>query len=132
VTTSAGGYPSEARVWTALEEIKDPEIPAVSVVELKVVRQVELSGSHARVTITPTFAGCPALEVMREAIHGALLEIGFETAEVVLKFDPPWTTDDLEPDTLARLREFGLSPPRRHGGNVRLMLDQPAACPYCG
>ena len=104
----------------------------VSVVELNVARQVEVHGGHVRVTFTPTFAGCPALSAIRDEIQRTLLDLGFETVEVVLKLDPPWTTDDLSQETLDRLRDFGLSPPPRHGGNVRLVLDQPAACPYCG
>jgi ring-1,2-phenylacetyl-CoA epoxidase subunit PaaD len=124
--------PSEVEIWAALEAVKDPEIPVVSVVDLKVARRVEVDGLHVCVTITPTFAGCPALDAMRQDIRRTLLGLGFETAEVALQLDPPWTTDDLTPETLARLREFGLSPPRKHGGNVRLVLDHPAACPYCG
>jgi len=126
------GLPTIPQIWEALEGVKDPEIPVVSVVELKVARQVEVDGSHIRVTITPTFAGCPALSAMRDEIRSTLLGLGFETAEVSLKLDPPWTTDDLSQETLARLRQFGLSPPPKHGGNVRLVHDQPAACPYCG
>jgi ring-1,2-phenylacetyl-CoA epoxidase subunit PaaD len=124
--------PSEADVWAALNDVKDPEIPVVSVVELKVARRVEVEGLHVRVTMTPTFAGCPALAAMREAMRARLLDLGFETAEVVVELDPPWTTDDLPKETLLRLRDFGLSPPPRHGGNVRLVLEEPAACPYCG
>jgi ring-1,2-phenylacetyl-CoA epoxidase subunit PaaD len=126
------GLPELPEIWAALEGVKDPEIPVVSVVELNVARQVEVEGGHVRVTITPTFAGCPALSAMRDEIRRTMLGLGFETAEVVLKLDPPWTTDDMSVETLSHLREFGLSPPRRHGGNVRLVLDQPAACPYCG
>jgi ring-1,2-phenylacetyl-CoA epoxidase subunit PaaD len=132
VRHEATGLPTIPQIWEALEGVKDPEIPVVSVVELNVARQVEVEGSHVRVTITPTFAGCPALSAMRDEIRRTLLDLGFETAEVSLKFDPPWTTDDLSQETLARLRQFGLSPPAKHGGNVRLVLEQPAACPYCG
>jgi ring-1,2-phenylacetyl-CoA epoxidase subunit PaaD len=132
VTEGVVGLPSEADVWKALEGVMDPEIPVVSVVDLRVARKVEVDGRHARVTITPTFAGCPALSAMRELIHSTLIDLGFETADVAVRFDPPWTTDDLPPETLERLRDFGLSPPPKHGGNVRLVLDQPAACPYCG
>lgn len=132
VKAEATGLPTIPQIWEALEGVKDPEIPAVSVVELKVARQVEVVGSHVRVTITPTFAGCPALSAMRDEIKRTLLGLGFESAEVSLRLDPPWTTDDLSQETLARLRQFGLSPPPKHGGNVRLVLEQPAACPYCG
>ena len=132
VTETERRLPPPSEIWQALEGVKDPEIPVVSVVELNVARQVDVDGSHVRVTITPTFAGCPALSAMRDEIRKAVLGLGFETVDVDLRFDPPWTTDDLSPETLVRLRDFGLSPPPRHGGNVRLVLDQPAACPYCG
>lgn len=132
VASEADELPGLPEIWAALEGVKDPEIPVVSVVELKVARQVEVDGSHVQVSITPTFAGCPALAAMRDEICRTMLDLGFESAEVILKLDPPWTTDDLSQETLFRLRDFGLSPPPRHGGNVRLVLDQPAACPYCG
>jgi ring-1,2-phenylacetyl-CoA epoxidase subunit PaaD len=119
-------------VWRALGEVMDPEIPVVSVVDLGVIRQVEVDGQKARVVMTPTFAGCPALDVMREQVTQALAALGFETIEVLLSFDPPWTTEGLSDETRAKLRAFGLAPPLRHGGNVLLVLDQPAECPYCG
>jgi ring-1,2-phenylacetyl-CoA epoxidase subunit PaaD len=132
VTGKSAAVPTETDVWNALDRVMDPEIPVVSVVDLRVAREVEISGRNVRVTITPTFAGCPALSAMRDAIRTTLLDMGFAAAEVVIRYDPPWTTDDLPPETLQRLREFGLAPPPKHGGNVRLVLDQPAACPYCG
>jgi ring-1,2-phenylacetyl-CoA epoxidase subunit PaaD len=119
-------------VWQALGAVMDPEIPVVSLVELGVIRQVEVDGRRARIVMTPTFSGCPALDVMCQQVEHAVSALGFDKVEVALSFDPPWTTDGLSAETRARLRDFGLAPPPWHGGNVRFVLDQPAACPYCG
>lgn len=132
MTASMDSRPDTSAIWRALDGIMDPEIPVVSVVELGVVRQVEVDGSRASVVMTPTFAGCPALEVMRQQIALAVAGLGYETVEVELCFDPPWTTDALSPETRTKLCEFGLAPPPLHRGQVRLVLDAPAACPYCG
>jgi ring-1,2-phenylacetyl-CoA epoxidase subunit PaaD len=122
----------EARVWQALDEVKDPEIPVISVVELGVVRSVEVEGQAVRVAITPTFAGCPALHVMRAEIVARLRRLGAVEVDVRLELDPPWTTDLIAEPARARLKAFGLAPPPRHGGLITLTFDEPAACPYCG
>ena len=83
---------SEAAVWDALAEIPDPEIPVVSLVELGVVRDVAVEGSHVRVEFTPTFLGCPALEVMRDAMADKVRELGGEP-DVQVITDDSWSTD---------------------------------------
>lgn len=111
----------------------DPEIPVVSVVDLGVIRDVEIQAEGGvRVTMTPTFSGCPALDVMREEVARQVRSLGHEQVQVVLEYHPPWTTDDLSDRGREKLREFGLTPPAEHGGNVALVLDGPRACPRCG
>jgi ring-1,2-phenylacetyl-CoA epoxidase subunit PaaD len=122
---------SEAAVWQALETVKDPEIPVVSVVEMGIVRDVTVAGGRVTVKMTPTFSGCPALDVMRRDIAACVRELGATDVVVETVLSPPWTTDWLSDDTRARLKAFGLSPPPRHGGNVRITFYEPAPCPYC-
>lgn len=122
---------SESALWQALEAVKDPEIPVVSVVEMGIVRQVTVDGASVTVKITPTFSGCPALDVMREEIAAAIRRLGATDVTVETVLSPPWTTDWLSDETRARLKAFGLSPPRRHGGNVMITFYAPAPCPYC-
>ncbi len=110
----------------------DPEIPVVSVVDLAVVRQVEFSQGTPVITITPTFVGCPALDVMKEQIHQAVERLGYEQVEVQVSHDPPWSTDQMSAEAKEKLRQFGLSPPPEHGGRIELVLEATPACPYCG
>ncbi len=122
----------EARAWRALDEVMDPEIPVVSVVELGIVREVEFTKHGARVTMTPTFSGCPALDVMREEVRTRLKSLGLSSVEVRWQVDPPWSSDALSEATRRKLRHFGLAPAPQHGGNVQLVLEEPRACPRCG
>lgn len=119
-------------IWQTLSTIADPEIPVVSLVELGVVREVQIDGARVIVTITPTFAGCPAMHAMREEIVEKLKSIGVEQAELRTRLNPPWTSEWLSDDVRARLRHFGLAPPPRHTGDIELALTEVVACPHCG
>jgi ring-1,2-phenylacetyl-CoA epoxidase subunit PaaD len=125
---------TEAAVWEALAEVEDPEIPVVSVVELGVVRAVEIGDGHVHVEFTPTFLGCPALETMRRQMAEKIEELGAEVdIEVVL--DDSWSTDRITPAGREKLRAAGFAPPApRAAGTPQLVQLQTAAfrCPYCG
>ncbi len=132
--TPAPGAPpltSEA-VWAALEDVKDPEIPVVSVVELGMVRDVAITDRRVVVDITPTFAGCPAFEVIREAVAERVRRLGAETVEVRRLLSPAWSTDDMADAARRKLHDFGLAPPQPHGGLLLPALEAPVACPRCG
>jgi ring-1,2-phenylacetyl-CoA epoxidase subunit PaaD len=119
-------------VMRALEDVKDPEIPVISVVELGVIRDVAIDDRAVVVTMTPTFAGCPALHVMQAEVAERIRRLGAERVEVRLALSPPWTTDWITEEAREKLRAFGLAPPPRHGGLIQIILSQAAACPYCG
>lgn len=119
-------------IWQLLAEIKDPEIPVVSLVEMGMIRQVGLEDGRVVVVLSPTFAGCPALQVMQTEIKQRLHQAGAQSVEVRLSLTPPWTTDWITPQGRAKLKEFGLAPPAIHAGRLELALQQPVACPYCG
>ena len=93
-----------AQVWEALAEIPDPEIPVVSLVDLGVVRDVSVEDRRVRIEFTPTFLGCPALEVMRSAMAARLAELGAEP-EIEVVLDDSWSTDRITPEGRERLRE---------------------------
>lgn len=119
-------------IWAALDDVKDPEIPVVSVVEMGIVRDITLEGERVIVTITPTFSGCPALVAMQEGIETRLRDIGFTEVEVRTVLSPPWTSEWIAEGARAKLREFGLAPPPHHNGDFTLVLLDQVACPYCG
>jgi ring-1,2-phenylacetyl-CoA epoxidase subunit PaaD len=122
------------RVWEALAEVPDPEIPVVSLVDLGVVRDVEVRGDRVRVEFTPTFLGCPAVDVMRDRMEEAVRTLGAEPqVEVVL--DDSWSTDRITPAGREKLRESGFAPPapREAAGPTLVQLESRAfRCPYCG
>jgi ring-1,2-phenylacetyl-CoA epoxidase subunit PaaD len=125
-----------ARVWEALGEIPDPEIPVISLVDLGVVRDVAVEDGRVRVEFTPTFLGCPALEVMRDAMAAKVRELGGEP-EIEVITDDSWSTDRITPAGREKLRESGFAPPTpRDPRSRRLQLVQlqrgTFRCPYCG
>lgn len=121
----------EAEVWAALQEVKDPELPALSVVELGIIRGVEAAGESVCVSMTPTFSACPALQVMREAIEAKLRELGFERVRVDTVLAPAWTSDWITPAGREKLERFGIAPPGPASALVRLE-PEPVRCPRCG
>jgi ring-1,2-phenylacetyl-CoA epoxidase subunit PaaD len=122
------------QVWGALDEIADPEIPVISLVELGVVRDVEVENGRVRIEFTPTFLGCPALEVMRAQMAAKVRELGAEP-EIRVVADDSWSTDRITPEGREKLRAAGFAPPApRQPGGVQLVHLQRGVfrCPYCG
>jgi ring-1,2-phenylacetyl-CoA epoxidase subunit PaaD len=123
---------STTEIWHALDEVKDPEIPVVSVVEMGIVREIVIEADKVIVTMTPTFSGCPALYVMRELIEARVRAMGATNVEVKVVLTPRWTTDWITDDARSKLKAFGLAPPPKHAGDINVMFLETAACPYCG
>ena len=121
---------AEAQVWEALEEIPDPEIPVISLVDLGVIRSVDVENGHVRIEFTPTFLGCPALEVMKRA-----MEEKIPGAEVEVIQDDSWSTDRITPAGREKLRAAGLAPPAPREASAPKLVQLQAnvfRCPYCG
>jgi ring-1,2-phenylacetyl-CoA epoxidase subunit PaaD len=112
------------QVWAALEEIPDPEIPVVSLVDLGVIRSVDVSEGHVHVEFTPTFLGCPALEFMKRAIEDKV-----PGAEVEVIEDDSWSTDKITSAGREKLRAAGFAPP---APRLVQLQSQVHRCPYCG
>jgi ring-1,2-phenylacetyl-CoA epoxidase subunit PaaD len=122
------------QVWAALDEVPDPEIPVISLVELGVVRDVAVDGDDVRVEFTPTFLGCPALAYMRAAMEDKVRELGGEPHVEVVS-DDSWSTDRITPQGREKLRAAGFAPPApREAGAPKLVQLRSKAfrCPYCG
>jgi ring-1,2-phenylacetyl-CoA epoxidase subunit PaaD len=121
-------------VWAALDEIPDPEIPVISLVDLGVIRDVRVEGEHVRVEFTPTFLGCPALEAMKRAMEEKVSALGAEP-EIAVVQDDSWSTDRISVEGREKLREAGFAPPapRAAGATTLVQLRSKAfRCPYCG
>lgn len=121
----------ETDVWQALEAVKDPEIPVVSVVELGIIREIEVEGEAVKVKMTPTFSGCPALSVMRSEIETAVRGLGATTVVVETVLHPPWSSESISEEGRQKLKEFGLAPPIRHDGCLPVTFSEPVSCPRC-
>lgn len=125
----------ELEVWEALAGVADPEIPAVSVVDMGMIERVEIESGAARVTVLPTFTGCPAIPVIKQDVAEAVERVeGIDDVTVHTTFDPPWTSDRITDEGRAKLNEFGLAPPTGKGPVLitEIGLPKSARCPYCG
>jgi ring-1,2-phenylacetyl-CoA epoxidase subunit PaaD len=138
VHAAAAAAPSagtpEARVWAVLESVADPEIPVLSIVDLGIVRRVlARAGAAVRVTLTPTYSGCPATEVIRAQVRAALAAHGFADAVLEEELNPPWTSEWLSARGRAKLAAFGIAPPQGSVSSLRAgQAQRPVACPRCG
>jgi ring-1,2-phenylacetyl-CoA epoxidase subunit PaaD len=121
-------------VWSALAELEDPEIPVISLVDLGVIRDVAVEGKRVRVEFTPTFLGCPALEMMRAQMTEAIEGLGAE-ADVEVIVDDSWSTDRITPEGREKLRAAGFAPPAPREATAPKLVQlrsQVFRCPYCG
>ncbi|ABV95551.1 phenylacetate-CoA oxygenase (plasmid) [Dinoroseobacter shibae DFL 12 = DSM 16493] len=115
--------PAPAEIWAWLDAVPDPEIPAISVVDLGIVRDVAWDGDTLEVAVTPTYSGCPATRVIAMDIETALHARGLDKVRIRTQISPPWTTDWLSEKGRAKLLDYGIAPPRAAGG--------PDSCPRC-
>lgn len=118
-------------VWNALRQVHDPELPFLTLLELKIIRDVMVHKDTVTVRITPTFLGCPALEQMKKDIVTKLNEAGIEKVAIEVLYSPVWSTDLLEDDAREKLRQFGIAPPPQKTWMVEA-LALAIVCPHCG
>jgi ring-1,2-phenylacetyl-CoA epoxidase subunit PaaD len=127
---------SEA-AWRVLSALPDPEVPAISLVELGIVRGVNLlDDGGVQVVLTPTYSGCPATEAIERSVREALDEAGIGPVDIVLQRAPAWTTDWISDEGRAKLRAYGIAPPGRCGEAtaqpIRFHAAPAVDCPRCG
>ena len=136
VTSSRVPRPTHDAVLEILDTVMDPEVPVLSVRELGIVRDVVIDANGAvTVTVTPTYSGCPAIQVIEQDILGALAAGGFRDARIETVYSPPWTSDWIPEAARAKLKSYGIAPPEPSdaSGDLVQLLRAPRTpqCPYC-
>lgn len=120
------------RAWDAAASVVDPEIPVLTIADLGVLRDVTLAGDHVEVAITPTYSGCPAMNMIALEIELALERVGFHHPRVRTVLSPAWTTDWMSEDGRKKLSAYGIAPPQASSSRRALFGTQTVACPQCG
>ncbi len=122
-------------IWQLLGTVPDPEVPVLSVVDLGIIRNVEMNDDTIKVTITPTYSGCPAMDVISMQIRMTLLEKGFQDVQIETVLSPAWTTDWMSEAGKQKLKAYGIAPPttRQQVCHTELFQQEEAIeCPLCG
>jgi ring-1,2-phenylacetyl-CoA epoxidase subunit PaaD len=123
----------EQQIWNILEEVKDPEVPVLSVIDLGIVRSVKTSEDRIDIVITPTYSGCPAMDVINMDIRLKLIEKGFRNITIQQQLSPAWTTDWMSEEGKKKLKNFGIAPPnpRQQFCNPEMFQQETVQCPRC-
>lgn len=119
------------QIYLFLQEVKDPEIPVLSLVDLGVITNVILQGDFVKIEMTPTFVGCPALDYMKMEVEQCLKSRGFQKVEVIVSFQKPWSSDLISEKGKKALQAFGIAPPSARKIFEDIEVLEAATCPRC-
>ena len=141
---------NEQQIWQILQEVKDPEVPVLSVIDLGIVRDVQLTplsisagearpddpigrGQGVRVTITPTYSGCPAMDIISMDIRLKLIEKGYRNVSIIQSLSPAWTTDWMSEEGKRKLKEYGIAPPnpKQQFCKEEMFVEEAVQCSRC-
>jgi ring-1,2-phenylacetyl-CoA epoxidase subunit PaaD len=125
---------TEKEIWTLLETVMDPEVPVLSVIDLGIIRDVKLENDEAVIAITPTYSGCPAMDMIAANIRMALIENGLPSVKIHTVLSPAWTTDWMSEEGKQKLKAYGIAPPNPKQQVCRQELfapDEAVTCPHC-
>jgi ring-1,2-phenylacetyl-CoA epoxidase subunit PaaD len=124
---------TKEHIWEILEEVTDPEIPVLTVVDLGIIRDVKIEDDHIEVIITPTYSGCPAMDMITVNIKAALQEKGFHPIKVTTVLSPAWTTDWMTENGKRKLKEYGIAPPVEgtYDKSQLFGAERVVQCPHC-
>jgi ring-1,2-phenylacetyl-CoA epoxidase subunit PaaD len=125
---------TKAEILDYLQEVYDPEVPVLSVVDLGIIRKVEVDAEGTHITITPTYTGCPAMSVIEEDIRAKLKEKGVSNFNIKTILSPAWTTDWISEDGKKKLKDYGIAPPEKSSPDKGLLSNRAKVikCPRCG
>jgi ring-1,2-phenylacetyl-CoA epoxidase subunit PaaD len=131
---SVSSHISADHAWKLLETVSDPEIPVLSIIDLGVIRNIELNKDELTITITPTYSGCPAMKVIEEDMRAELEKNGYEKITVNTVLSPAWTTDWLTESGKEKLKAYGIAPPEKTSvdKNALFQKEKRIECPQCG
>ncbi|HUC80919.1 MAG TPA: 1,2-phenylacetyl-CoA epoxidase subunit PaaD [Flavisolibacter sp.] len=124
---------TEEQLWHLLEEVKDPEVPVLSIVDLGIVREVEIVDEKINIIITPTYSGCPAMDVISMDIRLKLIEKGYRNVSIQQRLSPAWTTDWMSEEGKKKLKAFGIAPPnpKQQFCTSEMFREEAVECPHC-
>ena len=124
----------EQKIWKLLEEVSDPEVPVLSVIDLGIIREVKIREEEVEIVITPTYSGCPAMDMISMNIKLALIEHGYRKLKITSVLSPAWTTDWMSEPGKERLKAYGIAPPNSKQAvcDTKLFAEEEAIqCPLC-
>ena len=124
-------YLSIKQIYEWLEEVKDPEIPVLSLVDLGVITEVQIDNGAVKIELTPTFAGCPAIDFMKNEVIEKLKSKGIENVTAEISFRIPWSSNFISEKGKKALKQFGLAPPPSNKVFLDLEILENAICPRC-
>ena len=121
------------QLWHLLEEVKDPEVPVLSIIDLGIVRDVKVDEEKITIIITPTYSGCPAMDIISMDIRLKLIEKGYRNVVIQQQLSPAWTTDWMTEDGKQKLKAFGISPPnpKQQLCTSDMFREEAVECPHC-
>ena len=124
---------TEQKIWKLLEEVNDPEVPVLSVLDLGIVRSVKVEDDQVNIIITPTYSGCPAMDVISMDIRLKLMEKGYRNVTIRQQLSPAWTTDWMSEEGKRKLTAYGIAPPnpKQQFCNEEMFRQEAVACPRC-
>lgn len=124
---------TKSKIWKLLEEVPDPEIPVLSVIDLGVIRAIELSEKETLITITPTYSGCPAMNQFEDDITKHLTKHGYKNISIKTSYKPAWTTDWITEEAKQKLEKYGIAPPQEKTTDKSFLLGEAPTvrCPQC-
>ena len=123
----------EQKIWLILDEVKDPEVPVLSIIDLGIVRSLHMEDDQVSMVITPTYSGCPAMDVIQMDIRLKLLEKGYKNISIQQSLSPAWTTDWMTEEGKRKLKEFGIAPPnpKQQFCTSDMFQQEAVQCPRC-
>lgn len=132
-TTASPTGVTEEGIWQLLQEVKDPEVPVLSIIDLGIVRDVKVADGQINITITPTYSGCPAMDVISMDIRLKLIEKGFRNVSIKQQLSPAWTTDWMSEEGRQKLKAFGIAPPnpKQQFCTTDMFQEEAVQCPRC-